>query len=98
MTEPSNDPTRQPGFEASKSGATPYGKRYYITTPIYYVNGLPHVGTALTTVACDVLARYHALRGYEAWLLTGTDENGAKIQGAAEDAGQPTSEFVDGLA
>ena len=73
-------------------------KPYYITTPIYYVNGLPHVGSALTTVACDVLARYHRLRGQETWLLTGTDENATKVQEAAEKAGVPPQEFVDGLA
>lgn len=73
-------------------------KKYYITTPIYYVNGLPHVGSALTTIACDVLARYHRLRGREIWLLTGTDENATKVQEAAELAGVPPQEFVDGLA
>lgn len=73
-------------------------KKYYITTPIYYVNGLPHVGSALTTVACDVLARYQELRGHETWLLTGTDENATKVQEAAEKAGMAPMEFVDGLA
>lgn len=73
-------------------------KTYFITTPIYYVNGLPHVGSALTTVACDVLARYQHLRGRETWFLTGTDENATKVQEAAEKAGVPTQQFVDGLA
>ena len=73
-------------------------KKYYITTPIYYVNGLPHVGSALTTIACDVLARYHRLRGREVWLLTGTDENATKVQEAAEKASVATQEYVDGLA
>ncbi len=73
-------------------------KPYYITTPIYYVNGLPHVGAALTTVACDVLARYQRLRGRQAFLLTGTDENATKVQEAAEAAGVPPQEFVDELA
>jgi methionyl-tRNA synthetase len=72
--------------------------KYYITTPIYYANGLPHVGTALTTVACDALARYHRLRGAKTYFLSGTDENGTKIQEAAEKAGVPTHEFVDRLA
>ncbi len=71
---------------------------YYITTPIYYVNGLPHVGTALTTVACDALTRYQRMQGKKAVMLTGTDENGAKIQEAAENAGMPPMTFVDGLA
>src|SRR5262245_17560890 len=73
-------------------------KKYYITTPIYYVNGLPHVGSALTTVSCDALARYHRLRGRETWLLTGTDENAPKVVEAAERAGVPTKPFVDELA
>ena len=73
-------------------------KKYYVTTPIYYVNGLPHVGTALTTVACDVLARYHSLRGREAFLLTGTDENATKVQEAAQKVGVPTMDYVDNLA
>lgn len=71
---------------------------YYITTPIYYVNGLPHVGSALTTVCCDVLARYHRLKGEGTWFLTGTDENATKVFDAAEKAGVPPQEFVDQLA
>jgi len=73
-------------------------KTYYVTTPIYYVNGLPHVGSALTTIACDVLARYHRLRGHATWFLTGTDENATKVQEAAEKAGIPPLQFVDSLA
>ncbi len=73
-------------------------KTYYITTPIYYVNGLPHVGSALTTIVCDVLARYHRLKGEQTFLLTGTDENATKVTQAAEKAGVPPMEFVDGLA
>ena len=73
-------------------------KPIYITTPIYYVNGLPHVGSALTTVACDVLTRYHKLRGEPTFLLTGTDENATKVQDAAEKASIPTQQFVDELA
>lgn len=76
----------------------PQPKRYFITTPIYYVNGQPHVGTALTTVACDVLARYHRLRGEEVLLLTGTDENATKVQEAADRAGVPPLAFADRLA
>lgn len=73
-------------------------KPYYITTPIYYVNGLPHVGSALTTVSCDALARYHKLRGEQTFLLTGTDEHATKVQEAAEKEGVPTQQFVDRLA
>ncbi len=76
----------------------PHHKRYYVTTPIYYVNGLPHVGSALTTVSCDVLARYQRLHGRDTWFLTGTDENATKVQEAAEKAGVPPLQFVEGLA
>jgi len=70
----------------------------YITTPIYYVNGKPHIGSALTTICCDALARYHRLRGRAVWLLTGTDEQATKVVEAAEKAGVPVHAFVDGLA
>ncbi len=73
-------------------------KKYYITTPIYYVNGRPHIGSALTTVCCDVLSRYHRLRGEKTWFLTGTDEQATKVLEAAQSAGVPTQEFVDSLA
>jgi methionyl-tRNA synthetase len=71
---------------------------YYITTPIYYVNGLPHVGSALTTVSCDVLARFHRMCGDSTWLLTGTDENATKVYEAAEKAGVPPHQFVEQLS
>lgn len=71
---------------------------YYVTTPIYYVNGQPHIGTALTTVACDAIARHRRLCGQAAFLLTGTDENGTKIQEAAEKANTDTMLFVDRLS
>jgi methionyl-tRNA synthetase len=73
-------------------------KTVYITTPIYYVNGKPHLGSALTTVCCDVLARYHRLRGRKTWFLTGTDEQATKVFEAAQKAGIPPQEFVDSLA
>src|SRR5438445_595288 len=73
-------------------------KIFYITTPIYYVNGQPHVGSSLTTICCDVLARYHRLRGREVFFLTGTDEQAPKVFDAAQKAGIPVQEFVDGLA
>jgi methionyl-tRNA synthetase len=70
-------------------------KRYYITTPIYYVNGLPHVGTATTTVLADATKRYHELRGDDPYLLTGTDENARKVTDAAAKAGKEPLAFVD---
>jgi len=70
-------------------------KSYYLTTPIYYVNDAPHIGHAYTTLACDVLARFKHLDGYQVKFLTGTDEHGQKVEKAAEVAGIPPQEFVD---
>ncbi|MFH1867249.1 MAG: methionine--tRNA ligase, partial [Patescibacteria group bacterium] len=69
--------------------------KFYITTPIYYVNDKPHLGHAYTTLCADVLARWHKLQGDEVFFLTGTDEHGAKVQQAAEEAGLTPQEFVD---
>lgn len=71
--------------------------KYYITTPIYYINDVPHIGHAYTTIAADVLARYHKSRGDEVFFLTGTDEHGAKIAEAASKAGKTPQAFVDDL-
>lgn len=73
-------------------------KRYYITTPIYYVNGVPHVGTATTTVLADATARYHRLRGDHPYFLTGTDENARKVTDAAAKAGREPQAFVDEIS
>ena len=73
----------------------PAGSTYYITTPIYYVNDLPHIGHAYTTLACDVLARFMRLDGIEVKFLTGTDEHGQKNEKAAEKAGIDPQAFVD---
>ena len=70
-------------------------KRYYITTPLYYVNAPPHIGHAYTTVAADVLARFHRSRGMAVHLLTGTDEHGQKIEDAAKSAGKHVIDFCD---
>jgi len=70
-------------------------KRFYITTPIYYVNDVPHIGHAYTTLACDVLARYKRARGYEVFFLTGTDEHGQKVEKAAEAKGETPLELAD---
>jgi methionyl-tRNA synthetase len=71
--------------------------KYYVTTPIYYINDVPHIGHAYTTVAADVLARYHRKKGDEVFFLTGTDEHGAKIAEAAIKAGKSPQDFVDEL-
>ncbi len=73
-------------------------KRYYVTTPIYYVNGAPHIGHAYTSIAADVLARWKRLDGYDVFFLTGTDEHGQKVEKAAQDAGVPPQEFVDRMS
>jgi len=71
---------------------------WYITTPIYYVNGRPHIGSSLTTVCCDVLARWRRMQGRRTWFLTGTDEQATNVFEAAAKAGVPVQEFVDRLA
>ena len=70
-------------------------KPFYVTTPIYYVNDRPHIGTAYSTIAADVLARYHALRGQPTRFLTGLDEHGLKIARAAEAKGVSPQAFTD---
>jgi methionyl-tRNA synthetase len=69
-------------------------RTYYLTTPIYYPNARPHVGSAYTTIVCDVLARYRRMCGYDVVFLTGTDEHGEKLERAAAAAGQSPSQFV----
>jgi methionyl-tRNA synthetase len=73
-------------------------KPFYITTPIYYVNDVPHIGHAYTTVAADVLARYRRLRGDDVFFLTGLDEHGQKVQQAAAKAGIDPQTHCDRLA
>lgn len=68
---------------------------YYITTPIYYVNDVPHIGHAYTTLACDMLARFKRLDGFDVLFLTGTDEHGQKVEKSAEKAGVAPLEFCD---
>jgi methionyl-tRNA synthetase len=73
-------------------------QRYYITTPIYYVNGAPHIGHAYTSVAADVMARFKRLDGYNVFFLTGTDEHGQKVEKAAADAGIDPQTFTDRIS
>lgn len=73
-------------------------KRYFITTPIYYVNSVPHIGTALTTFVSDVTSRYQKMCGHQTCFLTGTDENGLKVMEAAEKAGKSPQKFVDEIS
>jgi methionyl-tRNA synthetase len=73
-------------------------KKFYITTPIYYVNAHPHIGHAYTTLACDTIARRHRLLGDDTWFLTGTDEHGQKIERAALAAGKTPQQFTDEIS
>jgi methionyl-tRNA synthetase len=73
-------------------------EKFYITTPIYYTNGLPHIGHTYTTVVADVLRRYKKMRGYDVVMTTGTDEHGVNVERAAKKADIPESEFVARMA
>jgi|CZKY01.1.fsa_nt_gi methionyl-tRNA synthetase len=73
-------------------------KKFYITTPIYYVNARPHIGHAYTTIACDTIARRHRMLGDDTWFLTGTDEHGQKIERAAQAAGKTPQQFTDEIS
>ena len=73
------------------------GKNFYITTPIYYVNDVPHIGHAYTTIAADVMARYKRMSGFDVMFATGTDEHGQKIQQAADLKGMTAQELVDSV-
>ena len=71
---------------------------FYITTPIYYPSGKLHIGNAYSTIACDVMARYKRMKGYDVFYLTGSDEHGQKIEQKAEELGVSPQEYVDGMA
>ncbi|NJO36996.1 MAG: methionine--tRNA ligase [Rhizobiales bacterium] len=83
-----------PCLEAIMSSA----ERFYVTTPIYYVNDVPHIGHAYTTIACDAMARFARLDGKETRFLTGTDEHGQKVEKAARDRGIEPQAFTDELS
>jgi methionyl-tRNA synthetase len=73
----------------------PIPDKFYVTTPIYYVNDIPHIGHAYTTLAADILARHNRLRGREVFFLTGTDEHGQKVEKAAQEKGRTPKEHAD---
>ncbi|MCL1903021.1 MAG: methionine--tRNA ligase [Oscillospiraceae bacterium] len=73
-------------------------KKFYITTPIYYPSGNPHIGHCYTTVACDAIARYKRWQGYDVMFSTGTDEHGMKLEESARKAGKTPKEYVDEIA
>ena len=72
--------------------------KFFVTTPIYYVNGAPHIGHAYTDVAADVMARFKRLDGYDVFFLTGTDEHGQKVEKAAAETGMAALTYVDGIS
>ena len=73
-------------------------RRFFLSTPIYYVNGAPHIGHAYTSIAADVMARWQRLDGADVFFLTGTDEHGQKVERAAQDAGVEPQAFVDSVS
>src|SRR6202790_3484864 len=73
-------------------------EKFYLTTPIYYTNGLPHIGHTYTPVVADVIRRYKRMRGYDVVMTTGTDEHGVNVERAAKKAGVPESEYVAKMA
>jgi len=77
---------------------TPGKPKYYLTTPIYYTNGLPHIGHTYSTIVCDTIRRYKRMRGYDVVMTTGTDEHGVNVERSAKKAGIPESEFVAKMA
>jgi len=76
----------------------PEKPKYYLTTPIYYTNGLPHIGHVYTTIVADTIRRYKRMRGFDVVMTTGTDEHGVNVERAAKKAGVPESEFVARMA
>ena len=73
----------------------PTSESYFITTPIYYVNDVPHLGHAYTTIVCDTLARFMRLDGREVLFLTGTDEHGQKVEKSANLSGETPLDFTN---
>ncbi len=80
---------------ASQPENTMTSKNFYITSPIYYVNDVPHIGHAYTSIACDVIARFKRLEGFDVHFLTGTDEHGQKVEKSAKARGKNPQEFCD---
>jgi methionyl-tRNA synthetase len=72
--------------------------KFYLTTPIYYTNGLPHIGHTYSTIVCDTIRRYKRMLGYDVVMTTGTDEHGVNVERSARKAGVPESEFVAKMA
>jgi methionyl-tRNA synthetase len=86
---------RIPKSHMNRAGPSQQKPKFYLTTPIYYANSRPHVGSAYTTIVCDAIARYKRMCGYDVAYLTGTDEHGVNIERAAEEAGITPRQLVD---
>src|SRR5581483_5812882 len=84
--------------EPSMANPSASAERFYLTTPIYYVNARPHLGHAYSTIVCDAVARRKRALGIETWFLTGTDEHGQKIERSAKEAGRTPQEFATAIA
>src|SRR5579871_7028104 len=82
------------GMRSPMTGQANPSNRFYLTTPIYYVNARPHLGHAYSTIVCDAIARRKRALGIETWFLTGTDEHGQKIERSAKQAGCSPQEFA----
>jgi methionyl-tRNA synthetase len=80
------------------NNSAPSSERYYLTTPIYYVNARPHLGHAYSTIVCDAIARRKRALGIDTWFLTGTDEHGQKIERSAAQAGRTPAEFAAAIS
>jgi methionyl-tRNA synthetase len=93
MTEQDRNPGSMQGTKQSSNSG-----RFYLTTPIYYVNARPHLGHAYSTIVCDAIARRKRALGIDTWFLTGTDEHGQKIERSAKQAGCTPQEFADKIA
>jgi methionyl-tRNA synthetase len=95
-TEPRQGSSETRAPQQEETGA--HGERYYVTTPIYYVNSTPHIGHAYTTIAADILARNRRQRGHETFFLTGVDEHAAKVARVAAEQGLSPQEYADQIA
>ena len=79
--------------------STPRAKpKYYLTTPLYYTNGLPHIGHTYSTIVTDVIRRYKRMRGFDVFMTTGADEHGVNVERSAQKAGKTPQEFSTEIA
>src|ERR1700694_5397201 len=77
---------------------SPTKPKYYLTTPLYYTNGMPHIGHTYSTIVADVIRRYKRMRGFEVFMTTGADEHGVNVERSAQKAGKSPQEFSTAIA